>query len=222
MALKTKPKTQESKKVHSHNSHRKNSSSATLTVEDSDLYVCVYDVINKRKSLLSALKNSLISQEEYELLQSSRKIKYHHILEMKKELEHINAMYGRLQKLFPNTRHILNYAEKEMKELEYQVDNLVHSRKIEELELENLDHLKEELNEIDKQEIYQRSQIILNKDLHHDPIKEKEIKKEKEEEEYKSKLSKISYSPANTDKKESKLNRIKNNLAIIEEKLKNL
>ncbi|MCH8519453.1 MAG: hypothetical protein LAT82_01730 [Nanoarchaeota archaeon] len=179
-------------------------------VEDSDLYVCVYDVVNKRKSLLSALKNSLVSQEEFEILQSSRTAKYHYIQEMKKELEKINSLYAKLQKLFPNTRHILTFAEKEMKELEHQVGNLVKSREIEDLELENLDHLKEELEEIEEEKVHQRNQKILKTNLDYNPS---ELEEEK--------LSSL-YSSKHPQNKESKLNRIQNNLSIIEEKLKNL
>lgn len=207
MALKKKSTLNNTKKVLSHKD--KSSISSSIQVEDSDLYVCVYDVVNKRKSLLGALRNSLVSQEEYELLQSSRKVKYHYITEMKKELEHINSLYVKLQKLFPNTRHILTYADKELKELEHQVHNLVKSREIEDLELENLDHLKEELDEIEEQKVHERNQAILSKDL------------DKNEREDEIKISSL-YSRKHPEKKESKLNRIQNNLSIIEEKLKNL
>ncbi|MFP4402093.1 MAG: hypothetical protein ACLFPL_02580 [Candidatus Nanoarchaeia archaeon] len=211
------------------NTHR-SSKHKTQTPQtlDTDLYVCVTDVINKRKSLLKALKTSLLAQEESEVIYNIRKQKFEKIDLLKKEIERINTEYAKLQKLFPNPKNVISFAEKELNELEHQVENLIETNRINREEMEELEDLEQNLDETDE-ELYGRqeelksklkaaksdedSQFVLNTNLsrnYYMPDQEVENLKSK------------TYTPKNTTKKMSKLDRIQNNLSIIEKKLNGL
>lgn len=169
-------------------------------IED-DLFICVTDVINKRKSLLNSLKISLLAQEEYEVVHNLRTQKYQQLENLKKEMNQINNLYSKLEKLFPNTKHVISYAEKELNELDHQINLINQSRKLEDRELEELEVAQDE-------------------------VADTEFSLEEREEEIRESLKKNS-SNSHSEKKDSynansKLGRIQNNLKIIEQKLKHL
>lgn len=178
-------------------------------VED-DLFICVTDVLNKRKSLLNSLKTSLQAQEESEVVHNLRSKKYEYLETLKKEINHINNLYSKLQKLFPNTKHVISYAEKELNELDHQINLLNKSREIEEKEFEELETAQKEIEETEYN-LEDRNEII------HEKTKNYSSKDDKENTENLNDEEKL-----NSPKKNSKLGRIQNNLQIIEEKLKYL
>lgn len=168
-------------------------------VED-DLFICVTDVLNKRKSLLNSLKISLLAQEECEVVSNLRSQKYQYLETLKKEINEINNLYLKLQKLFPNTKHVISYAEKELNELDHQINLLNQSRQIEEKELDELETAYDEIGEADES-LEEREELIRDSLKHNSTVDEEK---------------KDSYN------KNSKLGRIQNNLKIIEQKLKHL
>lgn len=174
-------------------------------VED-DLFICVTDVLNKRKSLLNSLKISLQAQEECEVVHNLRGEKYQYLETLKKEINHINNLYSKLQKLFPNTKQVISYAEKELNELDHQINLLNQSRQIEEKELDELETAYDEIGEADES-LEEREEIIHHSTKDYSTPIEKNHKENNED---------------NYHKKNSKLGRIQNNLQIIEEKLKHL
>lgn len=179
-----------------------------------DLYVCITDVLNKRKSLLNALKDVLIAQEEYEILKNTRSKKYHLIEEFKSNVTKINSLYMTLEKLFPNTKHIISFAEKELHELEHQVNLLHQTMDVDQRELEELETLEHSLVETEVP-LEEREELI------HGNMRD--IYGRNDGYEY-SNLMEHRIKPINEEarSKHSKLSRIQNNLAIIEQKLKQL
>ena len=185
------------------NSSAKASSKKSLSSHhenEQDLYVCVLDVVNKRRSLLSALKTALLAQEECEVVTKLRRQRYQHIDALKKELAHINSLYVRLQKLFPNVKNILTHTEKEVNELHSQITVLATSQRVDKKELDDLRHLTHSLEKSEEGlgSIQERVEEITTRSSE---LEEKEVSSKK---------------PLN------KLDRIKNNLSIIESKLKDL
>lgn len=183
-------------------SRKKSVTQKPVENESQDLYVCVIDVINKRKSLLTALKTTLLAQEECEQVSNLRKERYHEIDLIKKELAKINSAYVKLQKLFPNVKGIISHAENEINELHEQITVLTKTKQIDELELKELETLEKSVTDIDEK--------LIDKKL------TPKVKKINEKTKETSKSQPIVKKPVN------KLDRIKNNLSIIEEKLKEL
>lgn len=183
---------------------KKVSSNETITKESQDLYVCVHDIINKRKSLLQALKITLVAQEESELVNNVRSQRYLEIENIKKELAKVNALYQKLQKLFPNVKGIMTHAEKEINYLHNQIQVLSNTNKANGKELEMLEKMNDSLVDIRKEEIKEEKKELRKMT---NSLKPKTHKPKKKVEE-KPQLS--------------KLDRIKNNLSIIEDKLKDL
>ena len=163
-----------------------------------DLYVCMHDSNAKRKYILYGIKNALVMQEELEKLTLVRKEKTKTLNEIKKGMNDLNSLYqNKLKKYFPNVKNLISYTEKELNELESQVDRLKGSLVADETNAKLSEEIIEELKETKK-----KSSKSLNKDLL---------------EEAKAKVPK-----KKTPKNLSKLDRIKNNLSVIESKLKDL
>lgn len=175
----------------------KNLDSKLKSGVENDLFICVTDVINKRKSLLNSLKIALLAQEECEVVHNLRSQKYTRIETLKKEINQVNNLYIKLQKLFPNTKHVISHAEKELNELDHQISLLNQSREIEE----------KELNELESA---------------HDNVLDISDSLDKREEEIRASSRSNNLSMDSQYNKNSKLGRIQNNLKIIEQKLKYL
>ena len=185
-------------------------SSHAASNDNHELYVCVTDTINKRKSLLNALKSTLVIQEDCELVYNLRKERYDITDFIKKEISIINTKYSQLQKLLPNVKGVISYAEKEIDELHKQISILSTTKHIDEAELKELEKVEEQVAKEVRKPIREK---ILD-----DSIK-KVNEKTKPKEVESSKHHNIVH-----DRKESvsKLQRIKNNLSVIEGKLKDL
>lgn len=166
-----------------------------------DLYICMYDVNEKRKNLLGGIKNSLIMQEEYEKIKELRQNKALIEKEIKKNLDEINKKYQELKKDLPNVKNIISYTEKEIEELDSQINILEEDNRknLENIELEK--NLKKKLK---------KSNSSLRNKKDSDMEQKKELKK--------NTVTK----PKKVTKKVSKLDRIQNNLRVIEEKLKQI
>lgn len=171
-----------------------------------DLYVCMSNVVEKRKSLLECVKESLIIQKEFEDVKVIREKKALIRKEVKKKLDILNKEYQNLKKMLPNVKNIISYTEKEIGDLDSQI-NILESNKIADeknIALEkSLKKKLEESSELGKKAVLKK----LNKkkeDLKEEPVVvHKNISSKK-----KSKLSQIQ--------------RIENNLKVIESKLKNI
>jgi septal ring factor EnvC (AmiA/AmiB activator) len=168
-----------------------------------DLYICMYDITNKRKNILSALKTSLIAQEEYEKIIELRKQKQLLLKKVKENIDQINVKYQEIKKELPNVKNVLSFTEKEITVLDNQIEMLKHSITSEEEIIEEAIKKEEELKKLktNVKEIQKQT--------------EKNIKKTTHKAEPSKKLIK---SPRSL----SKIDRIRNNLSLIEEKLKKL
>ncbi len=164
-----------------------------------DLYICLHNATQKRKDLLFGIKNSLVLQSEYEKILELRKEKTAHLNNVKKSFLKLNRKYQDLKKLLPNVKNIITYTEKELIELEDQIKLL------------KLDKVKVE-TDIDVDEEVKENLV--------------ETKAGLREELAKSKAKKSGVVVTDEDevlnKKTNRLNRIKNNLSVIESKLNNL
>ena len=188
--------------------------------EDSyqDLYVCMYNFSEKRKNILLGVKSSLMMQEDHQKIMEIRKNKSTISNEIKKSLEEINKLYADLRKNLPNVKNVLSYTEKEINELENQihsleVDNRENDKNIE-LEENMVDTLKNSdkgIKSLERKREKDRQKKEDNKGKHQG--KGSAEKKEPE---------KIIPNHNNTKKKVSKLDRIQNNLKVIESKLKDI
>jgi chromosome segregation ATPase len=174
-------------------------------VMNDDLYICLHDAVNKRKLLLMALKDSLIVQEEYERILDLRGAKKETLKEIKENTDLINSKYQQIKKLLPNVKNVLSYTQKELSELETQIEGIKKT----------IDSDKQILK--DEEELEKK----LKKVIEHS-------KKEMAPQEV---LSKTNIDPSivktpkvvqRVSKPVTKLDRIKNNLSLIEQKLKGL
>ena len=165
-----------------------------------NLYISMHSPKDKRKNVLLSIKNSLIMQDEYEKITKIRKEKIEVLNEIKKELSAINSDYQALRKILPNVKNVLTYTEKELDELNLSIDTLKSD-------------IKSDNEEIDLDKNLENSIIGGRKGLANKisvvKKEEKTIKKEVVE----KKPKKI---------KSNKLDRIRQNLKIIESKLNSM
>ena len=175
-----------------------------------DLYVSMTNVSDKRKSILEGIKASLMMQQEHDAVMEIRRNKALITKEIKNSLDRVNKLYADLRKELPNVKNVLSYTEKEINELEQQIKSLkIDTRaNIENIRLES--SMKRKL---------ETSKHGLNE------MKEKALEKKAQKEQEHSKTSQHSGKlilSTETSHKLSKLDRIQNNLKVIESKLKNL
>lgn len=170
-----------------------------------DLYICLNDAQQKRKNLLLGMKNSLVMQEEYSKILEIRKNKAAILSEIKKGYESLNKNYQELRKILPNVKNTINYTEKELAELENQVKMLK------------------------KDTIYNKEEIILSEKVIEelqttDKNLRKIVEKEKPKTKKKARFSEeLEIQPISAIKQKlTKIDRIKNNLQVIESKLKTI
>lgn len=181
----------------------KSSNHRKSAAEYDSLYICMKDADMKRKNLLLGIKDSLVMQEEYRKIADFRIEKNLLLKEIKKDMESIKSEYDKLRKLLPNVKNILPATEKELMELDEQITMLRHDI------------------EADKEGIEMRKEIKTTTKV---PKLDVEVS-EKPSQKYKTiatKLEKTKESEKSHEKENPRLDRIKNNLSIIENKLKNL
>ena len=167
---------------------------------DENMYICMNDITLKRKYILQSLKSSLVLQEEQEKVMQIRAEKLLVLNEIKKEMESINLKYQSLKKLLPNVKNVISYTEKELGELDSQIDFLK----------------KDVRNKNREIELDQKTAEALNSGM-------KFVKSRKYESIGEEKL--VSTEKSNVDSKKknmTKIERIQNNLKVIESKLKGI
>ena len=169
-----------------------------------DLFVAMSEPKLKRKYLLLGVKNALVMQEELDKIQILRKEKHRTLNEIKKNLEAVNDDYQLLKKLMPNVKNILSITETELSNLESEIELLKSDIKSDQEQIEIDERLKESILGVK----------VKKKDNY-------------EEIRYNQKpIGNMAIIP-NSDKKNvgrsiSKLDRIQNNLKVIESKLNDL
>ena len=176
-----------------------------------DLYVSMTNVSDKRKSILEGIKSSLIMQEEHDNIMQLRRNKSLITKEIKHNLDKINKSYETLRKELPNVKNILSFTEKEINELEEQIKTLRIDTKA------NSDNIRLETSMKRKLE---KSNTGINKMLERKKQKQ-EHKKEEPPKKPEDKKENVILS-TEVSNKLSKLDRIQNNLKVIESKLKTL
>ena len=176
-----------------------------------NLYISMHNPKDKRKDILNSIKNSLVMQDEYEKVIGVRKEKHILLNEIKKEMSSLNSNYQKLKKLLPNIKGVLSYTEKELNELNQTVNVLRSDIKSDNEKIavtEGLEYsiANGELNKNNKQNtnnINDKEKINSKQKTNTNP-KKKELKK---------KVIPV---------KLSKLDRIKNNLKVVESKLNSM
>jgi chromosome segregation ATPase len=167
-----------------------------------DLYICMSNAKEKRKYLLTGIKTSLVMQEEHERVLELRKEKAFVINEIKKGLEKLNKDYQQVKKELPNVKNVITYTEKEISELENQIHMLKEEEKINVRDIKLEEHMKDYLEESKESLKEVKKKIITTNNTKIEEVKPHTKKK--------------------TDHKLTKVDRIKNNLSVIEAKLKNM
>ncbi len=168
----------------------------TQKTHNEDLYVAINDVYNKKKSVLISLKDSLVLQEEYEKFMDVRKTRLAVLKEIKTEMDTLGKMFQGLVKEFPNVRSIITQTEKEIREISTNIKSIRSSISAEEQDIFKLEEFERSLKQEKKGSVASIKKPNLNS----------------------GKISKID----NKSLPESKVDRIKNNLEVIEQKLKGL
>ncbi len=179
-----------------------------------DFYVCMQNAKEKRKQILCSIKDALFMQEEYEKVMHIRKNKQIVIKEIKAVLKELNEDYQLLRKDLPEVKNVLSYTEKEIYELESEIGRLKKEIKTEEANLVLTESLELNLKEngkinIDKldmksgKKIVQPSKAPVEK-IQKAPIKQNILQK------------------AADNGKLNKLDRIRNNLKVIEDKINHM
>jgi hypothetical protein len=161
----------------------------------SDLYVTIDGGVEKKKELLKVIKNVLVIQKEIERILKLKRIKTEIINDSKKVLLSMSEEIYNLNKSFPNVKNIISYTEKEIISLEKNVTFLKGAVNSDERAIKHVSCI---INEMKQKEKTENKQV-------EKPIK---VEEEKKKPVLKKKLTKIE--------------RIENNLKVIEEKLKGL
>ncbi len=209
--------TQVHKKHHLNSSSRVHQSPASVETPYDDLYVCMLDAAGKRKDLLEGIKLSLVMQQESERIAEMRKEKAEILNDVKKGLAKLNQDYQDLRKLMPNVKNVISLTEQELIELDSQIEmlktdinydkeNIELDRSLENsiYEANDLNQYDEEFIPADKPKPKLKPKVVEKK---HEPIEPK----------YRERIINVKSVDGM-----SKLDRIKNNLKVIEGKLRNL
>lgn len=176
-------------------SHPKESVASDDSKGYDNLYIALNEATEKRKNILYCIKNSLMVQEEYEKIFEMRKEKTKHINQIKREMESLNASYQKLRKLLPNVKNALAHTEKELNGLNQEVETLIKKEEPVFEEEAPLGDIRANFHKELEEELTRMQQ-------------QKSSAKPKKEEEKISKPEKL-----------TRLDRIKNNLQVIESKL---
>ena len=169
-----------------------------------ELYICMNTPSEKRKNLLYGIKNALILQDESEKIIYLRKEKNRILNEIKVKLNKINSNYQKLKKNLPEVKNVLSYTEKELEILDQQIKMLKQDSKSNDEQIITDKYLKESIKE----------HKHINKIRHNIHETKKTIKNKKQPTKVQENIIKSS-----KNNKLSRLDRIKNNLEVIESKL---
>ncbi len=182
--------------------NRKKSIKKTTSSDELDnLYIAMHNSTEKRKNILYSIKNSLVMQDEYEKVFNIRKNKGLILNEIKKELSSLNSNYQKLKKLLPNVKNVISYTEKELEVLDRSIDSLRNDISSDRETISLDENLKESIKS-GTPLIKAKENII--------KAKEESIKKP------------VKKTTKKKTEKLTKLDRIKNNLKVIESKLNSL
>lgn len=167
-----------------------------------NLYVCMYEAQNKRKHLLSGIKTALIMQEELERITGFREEKVKGMESIKKKMQDLNSSYKTLKELLPNVKNVISYTEKELTDLD-----------------SHINYLKTDI-QADNEKIYLDE--TLEDSILDGHLKDKmhEFRTQKRRDERNVKRLETDY--GSKSKNLSRIDRIKNNLKVIESKLKDI
>ena len=159
-----------------------------------NLYVSMDSFKEKRRNLLFSLKDSLTLQEEYEKVTEIREHKEEVLTQIKKKMNDINSSYQKLKKLLPNVKGVITNTEKELSTLDRHFTTLTPQDKKEPEKVQK--------NTTKSTNTSRKQKHATNKN----EIKATGYVSEKASEKIKEDIS--------------KLDRIRNNLRVIESKLK--
>ena len=181
-----------------------------------NLYVCMNNYPEKRKQILYSVKNSLIMQEEYDKIIQLRKGKRQVLDDIKKKMSELNQEYQNLQELLPNVKNTFSYVEKEINEIDKHVNTLRRDKKYEEEEIQLENNLKESLeNGSDDGTLNDKGKPI-------ETAQALGYVKSEDAEKVTKKESSKSEKGSSRKKGKTRIDRIQNNLKVVEEKLKDL
>jgi chromosome segregation ATPase len=164
------------------------------------LYVTVDNGVDKKKEVLKIIKNVLLLQKEIERILKLRRIRSEILADSKEVLFSMNEEIQDLNKNFPNVRNIISFTEKEITTLEKDITFLKDEVKVDEKTINNTRKMIEKMKQIPTEERLKKGERKLEKG---------EVKKEE-------------VILPSVPKKMTKMDRIENNLKVIEEKLKGL
>lgn len=171
--------------------------------EYNSLYIPMHDYKEKRKVLLSSLKDSLVMQEEYEKIVEIRKRKAELLRQIKKNMDHLNTDYQHIKKILPNVKNVLPFTQKEITELDSHIALLKEGINADEERVSDYEFMEEHLSFQKRPTKQEKAPPVVKeepKKVAPAPVKKKAVEP--------SKLTKI--------------DRIKNNLSVIESKLNKL
>ena len=186
-----------------HTTTKKKATSKKAQSELDSLYICMRDAETKRKNLLLSVRDALVMQEEHEKVSEYRREKHALIKEIKQDMESLKKEYDNLKKLLPDVKSVLPATEKELTALEEQIDMLKTDIASDEGGIEMRKEIKKQLK---KDEISVKDEVK-------EPEETPKVQRHKT-------LKKPNSSK--THHKHERVDRIKNNLSIIESKLKHL
>jgi len=167
-----------------------------------NLYVNLTDANEKRRNILDSIKNALVMQEEQERVVELRKDKTVVLNDIRKELYSVNSSYQKLKKHLPNVKNVISYTEKELTMLESSIEMLKDDMRADQENVTLEEHIQGELQEGQSVKKVRKS------------LSDKAGTKEKIVQEVKAEMLK----PKKKGKL-SRLDRIQNNLKVIESKL---
>lgn len=172
-----------------------------------DMYICMQNAPEKKRYVLQGIKNSLVMQEEYQKIMELRKNKTLLVKEIKTSIEELNKKYQDLKKDLPNVKNFLNHTEKEIDELEEQVFTLKKTVRKDQEDLNVSTKIRNKLVQAEKvaETEHMKNLFYTHKHPGHKKMNENPAEIVK-----------------NTDHKMNKMDRIKNNLKVIEGKIKNI
>lgn len=196
------------------NSSTNTRSSSSKEETNDTMYVCLSEPTEKRKSILSSLKTSLILQEEHERILEIRQTKAKLVKDIKKDMDSLNSSYQELKRHLPNVKNVISYTEKELSVLEGNINMLRSDIESNESNIALEEDISDRLKEINSLKTSGHNKPHNSELEEHDPRKSNP--------QVGGSLNKNQKIKKPSSKDLSRLDRIKNNLKVIESKLNDI
>ena len=116
-------------------------------------YVTINGLGERKKDLLNAVKETLFVEEKIEKIKNYKKKKDLILSEVKKSVAEIKDLYNETERLFPDIKNFVPYAEQEIREIGRELENMRNQKRILEEQTQKSKNLLRNLSKIRPEQV---------------------------------------------------------------------